>query len=130
MRNIPLGIRHRLEIMPDAGHTAAALGNTGVTVVSTPFLIGYLETASHGAILPYCEPGEATVGTRVAVDHLAAAFPGRMIVAEARIAAVDGRRILFDVEARQGERLIMKGQHGRAIVSLERFLAKGSSARS
>jgi fluoroacetyl-CoA thioesterase len=126
MKPIPLGIAGRYETVPGAAHTAAAVGNTGVEVVGTPFLIGYFEIASHTAILPYCEAGEATVGTRIEVDHLAPALPDRPVVAEARIIAVEGRRVVFAVELRQGERLIMKGRHGRAIVDLARLLARAA----
>jgi fluoroacetyl-CoA thioesterase len=126
MQAIPLGITGCYETVPGPGHTAAALGNPGVEVVGTPFLIGYLEIAAHSAIFPYCETGGATVGTRIEVNHFAPALPGRPVVTEARVIAVDGRRVLFEVELRQGERLIMKGRHGRAIVDLEKLLARAA----
>lgn len=126
MKEIPPGLTHRYEIVPGPDHTAAAAGNAGVTVVGTPFLIGYLELAAHGAILPYCDPGEATVGTRIEVDHLAPALPGRRVTAEARLVAVQGRRMSFEVEVRQGDRLVMKGRHGRAIVRLDKLLARAA----
>jgi predicted thioesterase len=128
MKPVPLGLANRHETTPDARHTAAAVGNAGVEVVGTPFLVGYLEIAAHGAILPFCEAGEVTVGTRIEVDHLAAALPGRMVAAEAKVVAVEGRRILFEVEVRQGKRLLMKGRHGRAIVRLDRLLARAAAA--
>jgi len=91
MRAIPLGLTGRFEITPGAAHTAAAAGNTGVEVVGTPFLVGYFENAAHRAILAYCETGEVTVGTRIEVDHLAAAQPGRPVVAEAAVSASQSR---------------------------------------
>jgi predicted thioesterase len=124
VKPIAPGTAGRYEITPDAAHTAAAIGNHGVEVVGTPFLIGWLEVASHNAILPSCEPGEATVGTRVEVDHLGPAFPGRPVVAEARVVAVDGRKVQFEVSASQDGRVVMSGRHGRAIVNLDRFLKK------
>ena len=127
MKPVPLGLPGRYEIVPGPGHTAAAAGNVGVEVVGTPFLIGYFEIAAHHALLPFCEEGEATVGTRIEVDHLAAALPGKRIVAEAKAVAIDGRRIVFEVEVRQGGRLVMKGRHGRAIVRLERLLARAAA---
>jgi fluoroacetyl-CoA thioesterase len=128
MKSVPLGITNRLETVPDRSHTAAAVGNAGVEVVGTPFLVGYLEVAAQGAILPYCEAGEVTVGTRIEVDHSAAALPGRLITADAKVVAVEGRRILFEVEVRQGKRLLMKGRHGRAIVRLDKLLARAAAA--
>ncbi len=126
MRDVPLGLANRYETTPGAAHTAAAVGNVGVEVVGTPFLIGYIEIASHQAILPYCEAGEATVGTRIEVDHLAPALPGHLVTADAKVTSVEGRRVLFEVEVRQGERLLMKGRHGRAIVRLDRLLARAA----
>ena len=128
MKEIPAGLANRYETVPPASHTAAAVGNIGVTVVGTPFLIGYLELAAGGAIHPYCDAGEVSVGTRIEVDHLAAALPGRPVIAEARVVEVDGRRILFEVEVRQGARLLMRGRHGRAIVKLEKLLARAAAA--
>ncbi|MGH7089991.1 MAG: thioesterase family protein [Stellaceae bacterium] len=111
-----------MEFMPEERHTAAIVGNS--EVVSTPSLIGFLEQTSHRAILPFVEPDEVSVGTRVEVDHLAAAFVARPIVTQARVAAVEGRRITFEVEARQGDKLVMKGRHGRAIVSRDRLMGR------
>ncbi len=128
MKPVPLGLCGRYELVPGESHTAAAVGNEGVAVIGTPFLVGYFEVAAHRAILPFCEAGEATVGTRIEVDHLAAALPGRPVTAEAKVVEVDGRRVLFEVEVRQGERLLMKGRHGRAIVRLDKLLARAAAA--
>lgn len=126
MKEIPVGLGNTQEIVPEERHTAAAVGNS--EVVSTPSLIGFLEQTGHRAILPFVEPGEVSVGTRVEVDHLAAAFVGKPVVASARIAAVEGRRITFEIEARQGDKLVMKGRHVRAIVSRDRLLGRKAGA--
>jgi predicted thioesterase len=128
MKPVPLGLANRHQLVPDASQTAAAVGNAGVAVVGTPFLVGYFEIAAHRAILPFCEAGEVTVGTRIEVDHLAAALPGSQVTAEAKVVAVEGSRILFEVEVRQGERLLMKGRHGRAIVRLDKLMARAATA--
>lgn len=122
MKDIPLGHESTQDFLPEERHTASVVGNS--EVVSTPSLIGFLEQTSHRTILPFVEPGEVSVGTRVEVDHLAAAFVGRPVTALVRIAATEGRRITFEVEARQGDKLVMKGRHVRAIVSRDRLLGK------
>jgi len=124
MKAIPLGHGNTMEFAPEERHTAAVVGNS--EVVSTPALIGFLEQTSHRAILPFVEEGEVSVGTRVEVDHLAAAFLGSPVVATAQVVAAEGRRITFDVEARQGDKVVMKGRHVRAIVSRARLLGKKS----
>jgi len=130
MKPVPLGLANRHEIVPAASHTAAAVGNAGVEVVGTPFLVGYFEVAADRAILPFCEAGEVTVGTRIEVDHLASALPGKLVIADAKVVAVDGRRIAFEIEVRQGERVLMRGRHGRAIVRLDKLLARAAAAAS
>jgi predicted thioesterase len=122
MKTIPPGQANTIEFTPEERHTASVVGNS--EVVSTPSLIGFLEQTSHRAILPFVEDGEVSVGTRVEVDHLAAAFLGKPVTATAKVAAVEGRRITFEVEARQGDKLVMKGRHVRAVVSRDRLLGK------
>jgi fluoroacetyl-CoA thioesterase len=124
MKDIPLGLTNRSEFNPEERHTASVVGNS--EVVSTPALIGFLEQTSHHAILPFVEEGEVSVGTRVEVDHLAAAFLGRPIVTTATIESTEGRRISFAVAAHQGDRLVMQGRHVRAIVRRDRLTGKKS----
>lgn len=109
-------------VVPGPESTAAQIGNTGVVVVSSPYLVGMLEEASHRAVRDLYENGEATVGTRIDVSHVAPAFPGQEIVAQAYLDAVDGRRLRFAVRALQGGREVMHGTHERVVVQLDRFL--------
>ena len=123
MKPIAIGARGLYRIEPTAAHMASAIGNAGVHVVATPALIGFLEDASHRAILDCYDEGEVSVGTKVDVEHLAAAPLGQPIDAMAEVIAVQGRRIDLKVEALQAGRLIMQGRHQRAVVDLARFLA-------
>src|ERR1700735_3593109 len=113
MKDIPQGHGNSREFQPEERHTASVVGNS--EVVSTPSLIGFLELTSHRAIVPFVEESEVSVGTRVEVDHLAAAFLGRPVTTTSRVASVEGRRVTFEVEAHQGDKLVMKGRHVRAI---------------
>ncbi len=122
MKPIALGRIATYRDFPGPNSTAAAIGNTGVVVVSSPYVIGLLEEASHRAVKDLYEPGEATVGTRIEVSHLAPAFPGRDVVAQAKLEVFEGRKLKFSVSAYQGDRLIMQGFHERAVVRLDHFL--------
>ncbi|MFZ5792141.1 MAG: thioesterase, FlK family [Pseudomonadota bacterium] len=124
MRPVSIGASGRFEIVPDHSHTAAAIGNTGVAVVATPALVGFVEQASHLAIRSAFDPGEASVGTRLQIDHLAPAFPGRRVCVMATVTAVERRSVYFDVSVEQDGRTIMRGRHDRFIVDLVRFLGK------
>ncbi len=124
MKPIPAGYVGRYAVVPEYKHTAEAIGNIGVKVVSTPHLIGFLEMASHTALIPHFEAGEASVGTRVSIEHVGAAAIGVSVECEALVKEVRGRRVTFEVIARQKGREIMRGTHERALVMLEPFLER------
>ena len=81
--------------------TAAAVGNVGVEAVATVAMILWIEATCGELMAPYLEPGEAGVGTRVAVDHTGAAFAGRPVEVHARVVGIKGRRIIFAVRLDQ-----------------------------
>jgi len=103
-------------------HTAASAGNPGVEVLGTAALIIFFEDAAHNCIAPYFEEGEGSLGTLVNIEHLGAACAGAEITATAKLVQQEGRKLDFEVEVRDGERLLMKGEHSRVVVNLDRFL--------
>src|SRR5690242_10534454 len=105
-------------------HTAAHFGAGGVLVLGTPMMIGLMENAAFSAIQPLLPEGQSSVGTRVNVSHLAATPIGMHVTATAELLEVDGRRLLFRVEARDEKELIGEGQHERFIITLDRFLSR------
>ncbi len=108
--------------------TADALGNPGVTVFATPFVINLLEHAAHAVMVPHLAPGAATVGTGVDVRHLAATPPGMRVRATAVLRETDGRRCLFEVEAWDEVEKIAEGRHERFMVAdLARFLERAAT---
>jgi predicted thioesterase len=124
MRPVPLGLTHSLQFETTAAHSAASMGNRGVEVVATPALILFLEETANAALRPCYEAGEASVGTVVNVQHLAAASIGATVTTTARVIAAKRRRVTFAVEVRQGDKLLLSGTHERFVVDLERFLAQ------
>ncbi|HEV8641713.1 MAG TPA: thioesterase family protein [Methylomirabilota bacterium] len=112
-----------ITVKPD--RTAEAMGNRGVRVLATPFVIGLLEDAAHAVIKPHLPPGAATVGTMVEMRHLAATPVGMKARAKATLLETDGRRYLFAVEAWDEKEKIAEGRHERFVVAdLDRFLAR------
>ncbi|HLG77156.1 MAG TPA: thioesterase family protein [Ktedonobacteraceae bacterium] len=103
-------------------NTAAAVGAGGVEVFATPMMIGLMENAAWRAVIDALDDGYVTVGTRVNVEHLAATPVGQKVYATAELIEVDGRRLVFRVEAYDERQKIGQGQHERFIVNLQRFL--------
>ena len=129
MRPAPVGLAGVYAMTPRLEDSAAAIGNTGVEVVSSPWIVGLLEEASHCVVRDFYDPGEGTVGTRLELSHLAPAFTQIEVTAHARLVHVDGRKLRFEVEAFQGPLSLMRGIHERMLVNLDKFM-RNAQARS
>ena len=93
-------------------------GTLGFSVLSTPGMIGAMERTAAMLVFPLLEDGQATVGFEVCVKHVAGAAEGQKCVAWAELMEiVDGRKLRFDVEVREGDRVIGVGTHERRVVS-------------
>lgn len=94
-------------------------------VFATGYLVGFLEWACIKAINPHIDwPQEQTVGTHIDVSHEAATPPGLTVTATVELIAVEGRKLVFTVEAHDGVDLISKGRHERFVINKEKFDAK------
>ncbi|MGH7417551.1 MAG: thioesterase family protein [Candidatus Rokuibacteriota bacterium] len=102
-----------------------AMGNRGVRVLATPFVVGLLENAAAAVLAPALPAGAGTVGTMVEMRHLAATPVGMKVRARATLLETDGRRYLFAVEAWDEQEKIAEGRHERFVVpDLQKFLAR------
>jgi fluoroacetyl-CoA thioesterase len=94
-------------------------------VFATGFLVGFFEWACIKAVNPHLDwPQEQSVGTHIDVSHEAATPPGLEVTATVELIAVEGKRLTFAVEARDGIDLISRGRHERFVINKERFDAK------
>lgn len=90
-------------------------------VFSTPAMIGLMEMATSQVIRPALPEGALTVGVRIEVDHFKAVPAGVTVTVTAKLAEVNGRRLIFEVEAKSGADIIGRGRIHRAIVERSRF---------
>jgi predicted thioesterase len=119
------GATHEATLAVTPDRTAEAMGNQGVRVLATPFLIGLLEDAAGGMIRPHLPASASTVGTMVEVRHLAATPVGMTVRARATLLESDGRRYLFAVEAWDEREKVAEGRHERFVVTdLAKFLER------
>lgn len=109
-------------------HSAEAVGNIGVDVVSSATLIWFVENACEDAIRNCYEDGEVTIGVGFKMEHLAPAAIGTRVEAVGTVVAVDGRSVDFEIQAFDDGRLLMSGGHRRVGVHLDRFLKKNGLA--
>jgi len=95
-------------------------------IFSTPAMIGLMELASSRAIQPALPAGSIQVGVRVEVDHLKAVPAGATVIAASKLVEIDGRRLIFEVEARSGAEVIGRGRIFHTIVEHSRFVANAA----
>ena len=97
-------------------------------VYATPRMVNDVEYACRDYLLAHLEAGEDSVGAHVSIDHLGATPPGTEVTIEARIAAVEKRRVSFEYSVRDPIEEVGRGTHVRFVVdkakSLERIAAK------
>jgi predicted thioesterase len=92
-------------------------GTLGTRVLSTPGMIGMMERNAAMLAFPKLPEGKATVGFEVCVKHVAGALHGARCTVRATLRDIaDGRKLRFDVEVREGERVIGVGTHERRVV--------------
>ena len=93
-------------------------------VFATAFMVGFMEWACMEALRPYLDDTECTLGTMINVTHQAASPVGMEITARVTCLEVDGKRTVWEVEARDEVDLIGKGTHERITVNHEKFSAR------
>ena len=118
------GLVGEIEIVVEPRDTADAMGNPGVHVLATPRLVALCEDAAITAVQAHLHPGAGTVGTRIDVRHLAATPVGMRVRARAVVREVEGRRLLYDIEAHDEVEKIAEGTHERFQIDQARFLGR------
>lgn len=118
------GLTYTSNVKVTPENCASAVGSGGLNVFATPSMVALMENAAMNAVAAALPEGATTVGTEINVSHIKASGIGAEISATALLVAVDGRKLLFEVEASDGNGPIGKGTHTRFIVDCERFLSK------
>ena len=94
-------------------------GTIGVSVLSTPGMIAMMERNASLLAYEHLPDGSATVGFEVCVKHVAGAVEGARCTVSAMLReVVDGRKLRYDVEVRDGERTIGVGTHERRVIDV------------
>jgi fluoroacetyl-CoA thioesterase len=104
-------------------------GTIGVRVLSTPGMIAMMERNASLLAYEHLPEGRATVGFEVCVKHVAGAVEGTRCTVTAELReVVDGRKLRFDVEVRDGDRTIGVGTHERRVIDVREHAGAVSSS--
>ena len=118
------GIKGGTEVMVTLENSAVKLGSGDCPVFATPAMVALMEEAASLSVAPYLNEGETTVGTALNIRHNAATALGRTVRAESELIRVESRKLVFKVAAFDEAGEIGEGEHTRAIVNREKFLAR------
>ena len=118
------GLKYTSTTVVTRDNCASAVGSGGLDVFATPSMVALMENAAMNAVAPFLPEGATTVGSEISTTHIKPSALGVEVQATATLTAVEGRKLLFDVEACDATGLIGKGTHVRFIVDIERFMSK------
>ncbi len=129
--SLETGLEASATITIDRERTIDFMGDAA-RVYATPMLVRDIEVACRNLLLQHLDAGEDSVGTRVEIDHLGATLLGMTVSITVRLAELNGRAAVFEVEGRDAVEPIVRGRHGRFIVDVaktgQRLAAKAAKA--
>jgi fluoroacetyl-CoA thioesterase len=123
--SVRVGATKERRITVDSNQTTSFLWE-GENVLSTPSMIAEMEETCRLLLKEQAIPDSEwdSVGTIVDIKHLAATPVGAEVFLKAMVLSVDGRRVMFEVEARDKLERVGEGRHERFIINVPRFRAK------
>lgn len=113
------GVSKTSRIAVDRDRTISFMGEEG-RVYATPRMIADMEQTCRDLIVEHADPGEDSVGMEIAVQHLAPTLLGMNVEVTVTVAALEGRKVTFDVSAKDDVEQIGKGRHTRFIVDVNK----------
>jgi fluoroacetyl-CoA thioesterase len=124
MSELVPGLNAELEHTVMDADTASIWGSGLLPVFSTPALVGLMEGAAVAALNGRLPSGQTSVGGHINVRHLAATPVGMLVHARAELTAVEGRKLVFRIQAWDAVELIGEADHDRILVDKARFLGR------
>ena len=105
-------------------NTAATMKSGSLTVFATPAMCALMEEAACAAVNAHLEVDSGTVGISLNITHDRATAWNDTVTATATLTKIDGRKLIFSVEAKDSKGIIGKGTHERFIINNEKFMSK------
>lgn len=127
---LAIGIKGSQTVLADATNSAKTMGSGTLDVFATPAMIALMEQTAWESVAPHLEKGQGTVGIHLDVSHDAPTPFGMTVTCESELVEIDGRRLVFDLTARDESGIIGKGRHERFIIDEDKFQAKANGKLS
>lgn len=121
------GLTGERELTVTSENTAKAMKSGELDVFATPAMIALMEETAYKSVSSELDTGMGSVGTLMNVKHLAASPVGMRIRCKSELTQVEGRKLVFKVEAYDEVGLIGEGVHERFIVDNQKFKQKADA---
>ena len=123
---LTVGIQGEKKEQVTQENTALTMKSGALKVYATPAMIALMEQAAYTSVAGELEEGQGTVGTLMNVSHISATPVGMEVTAKSELVKVDGRKLVFHVEAYDERGKIGEGEHERFIIDNEKFQNEGN----
>lgn len=124
MEGLKVGVTGQAKTTVSENNTAISLGSGGIPVFATPAMIALMENAAMNSVDRFLPEGNTTVGIKISSSHIAATPLGMEVTAKCELLEIDGKRLVFKVEAYDSAEKIGEGIHERFIVNTDKFMGK------
>lgn len=129
MDSLKAGILGEAKAVVSDKNTAITHGSGSIAVFATPAMIALMENAALSSVQPYLPDGHTTVGIKIASSHVAATPLGMEVTAKSELTEIDGKRLIFKVEAYDAKEKIGEGTHERFVINIEKFMKKNEEKK-
>jgi len=124
---VEVGLIGRAQSEVTLDNTAKKVGSGSLDVLATPMMVALMEQAAVQALV--LDDAQTSVGTYLDIQHIAATPVGMKVWAEAKIIGIEGRKVVYHIEAYDEKEKIGEGKHERFIVNSDKFLLKTNAKR-
>ncbi len=125
--NLKVGLKNSAEKIVTENDTALSVGSGSLKVLATPKMIALMEKAAADLLEKLLPKNFTSVGIFLEINHIAPTPEGLKIFADAEIVKVEGKKIFFEVVARDERGEIGRGKHERFIVDRKKFQEKADT---
>ena len=117
------GLTYTSTVTVSEENIAATMGSGDLEVFATPAMVALMENEAMNAVVELPE-GATTVGAMMNTTHIKPSAMGDTVSATAVLKEVAGRKLTFEVHAKDSKGVIGEGMHVRYIVDREKFMSK------